>query len=111
MKLIRALHIHPAVYFLGAFFAGTLCTRFVPDDWFLRVLGGSTLIAFVFAVLARISVLDERKAPAPIAVALSALNLPSSNGKIKQGLVLSLFLAAASFLAGMLLSAISLGLG
>lgn len=88
--------------------AGAASARWVPYEWFLSVLGYSLLIALILGVLLAVDAKNERHAPAPLALLLEVLWLPSSNADIELGWTLWAFFHAASFLAGFLVCAMFL---
>ena len=100
----------PALCLLGTVIAGAACTRWIPYDWFLSMLGYSILVALILAVLATIDLKNERRPPLPVALVLEALWLPSRNAEVKLGPVLLAFLGMAGFVIGILVSAMLLPL-
>ena len=100
----------PALFLLGTVVAGAACTKWIPYDWFLSMLGYSILVALILAVLATIDLKNERRPPLPVALVLEALWLPSRNAEVKLGPVLWAFLGMAGFVTGVLVSAMLLPL-
>jgi len=100
----------PALCLLGTVLAGAACTRWIPYDWFLNVLGYSILVGLILAVLATLDLKNERRPPIPIALVLEALWLPSRNAEVKLGPILWTFLCVTGFVAGILVSALLLPL-
>lgn len=88
--------------------AGAASARWVPYEWFLSVLGYSLLIALIPGVLLAVEAENERHAPAPFALLLDLLWLPSRNADIKLGWTLRAFFHAASFVTGFLVCAMFL---
>jgi hypothetical protein len=90
--------------------AGAASARLVPYDWFLSVLGYSLLVALILSILVAHDAKNERHAPAPFALLLEVLFLPSRNADITLGLGLWAFFHAAGFVTGFLLCAMFLPL-
>ena len=88
--------------------AGAASARWVPYDWFLSVLGYSLLIPLILGVLLAVDAKNERHAPAPFALLLDVLWLPSRNADIEVGWTLWAFFHAASFVTGFLVCAMFL---
>lgn len=100
----------PALCLFGMAMTGGACTKWIPSDWFLSVLGYSILVALVLAFLATLNLKNERRPPIPIALMLGALWLPSRNAEVKLGPVLWSFLGVAVLVVGILVSALLLPL-
>lgn len=98
------------VCLFGTVMAGAACTRWVPYDWFLSVLGYSGAAALILAFLATLNLKNERRPPISVALMLEALWLPSRNGEMKSGLILWAFMGVAGFVAGILVCALLLPL-
>ena len=96
------------VWLLCTVIAGVACTRWIPSEWFLSVLGYSILATLILAMLATLDLKNERRPPIPIALMLEALWLPSRNGEVKLGATLWAFLGATGFVSGMLVCALLL---
>jgi hypothetical protein len=97
-----------ALYLFGTVVAGAACTKWIPSNWFLNVLGCSILVALILAFLATLDLKNERRPSIPVTLLLEVLWLPSRNAEIKFGPILWAFMAAAGFSAGILVSAIIL---
>lgn len=108
MPEAKHLQPAPALCLFGTVLAGAACTKWIPSDWFLSVLGYSILVALILAILATLDLKSERRAPIPVALMLEALWLPSRNAEVKFGPILWAFLGAAGFVVGILVSAILL---
>ena len=106
----RQFDFVPALCLLGTVIAGAACTKWIPYDWFLSMLGYSILVALILAVLVTIDLKNERRAPLPIALVLEVLWLPSRNAEVKLGPILWAFLSMAGFVTGILVSAMLLPL-
>lgn len=98
----------PALLLLATSLAGAASARWVPYDWFLSVFGYSLLIALILGVLLAVDAKNERHAPAPFALLLDVLFLPSMNADIELGWTLWAFFHAASFVTGFLICAMFL---
>jgi len=98
----------PILCLCCALLAGAACTRWIPYDWFLNVLGYSISVSLILGVLLTLNTENERKPPIPIALVLEALWLSSRNAEIKLGPTLWAFLGASSFVVGILVSALLL---
>jgi hypothetical protein len=108
MSDTKQFQLISALCLFGAAMAGVACTRWIPYDWFLSVLGYSILVALILAILATLDLKNERRPPIPIALMLEALWLPSRNAELKLGPLLLAFWGVASFLTGILVSALLL---
>ncbi len=95
----------PALCLFGAVMAGAACTRFIPSDWFLHVLGYSVLLMMILAALASLGLKNERREPIPFALLLGILGMSSRNGEIKMGRRMWAFLGMVGFVTGILVSA------
>jgi hypothetical protein len=98
----------PALCLFSAVLAGAACTKWIPSDWFLSVLGYSILLALTLAFLATLNLKNERRPPLPVALMLEALWLPSRNAEVKFGAILWAFIGSVGFVAGILMGAILL---
>lgn len=98
----------PTLYLCGTVMAGVACTRWIPYDWFLSVLGYSISVGIILAILAALDLKNERRAPVPIALILEVLWLLARNAEVKIGPVLWAFLGIAGFVTGILVSALLL---
>lgn len=103
----RQFDFVPALCLLGTV-AGAACTKWIPYDWFLSMLGYSILVALILAVLVTIDLKNERRPPPPIAIVLEVLWLPSRNAELELGPILWAFLSMAGFVTGILVSAMLL---
>jgi len=101
----RQSRYKPALCLLGAVMAGAACTRFIPSDWFLHVLGYSIFLTFIIAVLASLGLENERREPIPFALLLGIIGMSSRNGEIKMGRRMWAFLVMVGFVTGILVSA------
>lgn len=100
----------PALCLCATVGTGAACTKWIPSDWFLSVLGYSIVVALILAFLATLDVKNERRPPTPVALMLEALWLPSRNAEVKLGPILWAFMGATGFVTGILVSAILLPL-
>jgi hypothetical protein len=100
----------PPLCLFGTVLAGAACTKWIPSDWFLSVLGYSILVALILAFLATLDLKNERRPSIPVALMLEVLWLPSRNAEVKFGLILWAFMGVAGFVTGILVSAILLPL-
>ncbi|MBV6322418.1 hypothetical protein [Duganella violaceipulchra] len=100
----------PALCLFGTVVAGAACTKWIPSDWFLSMLGYSILVALILAFLATLDLKNERRPPVPVALMLEALWLPARNAEMNFGLILWAFMAVAGFVTGILVSAMLLPL-
>jgi hypothetical protein len=98
----------PALLLFATSLAGAASARWVPYEWFLSVLGYSLLVALILAILVAHDAKNERHAPAPFALLLEVLFLPSRNADITIGLGFWAFFHAASFVTGFLVCAMFL---
>jgi hypothetical protein len=98
----------PALLLFATSLAGAASARWVPYEWFLSVLGYSLLVALILAILVAHDAKNERHAPAPFALLLEVLFLPSRTADITLGLGLWAFFHAASFVTGFLVCAMFL---
>ena len=100
----------PALCLVIAVVAGAACTKWIPSNWFLALLGYSILTALILAFLATLNLKNERRVPVAIALVLEALWLPARNAEMRFGPLLWAFMSMAGFVAGMLICAIILPL-
>lgn len=98
----------PTLLLIATSLAGAATARWVPYEWFLSVLSYSLLIALILGVLLAVDAKNERHAPAPFALLLDVLFLPSMNADIELGWTLWAFFHAASFVTGFLICAMFL---
>ena len=91
----------PGLFMLGALVTGIICAQILPSEWFLNVLIATFFVCGALGAVIFFCMKKEPQPNLPVALVLTVLGLPTSNGEMKDGFLTSLLLWVFGFDAGL----------